>query len=48
MKGTKIDFHTHILPENIPHFHEKFGYKGFIQLAECDEANKKDMVKDTG
>lgn len=28
----KIDMHTHILPEFIPDFKEKFGYGGFIQL----------------
>ena len=28
----KIDIHTHILPEHIPNFKEKFGYGGFIHL----------------
>jgi len=28
----KIDVHTHILPRNIPHWKDKFGYGGFIQL----------------
>lgn len=27
-----IDIHTHILPEHIPDWKEKFGYNGFIQL----------------
>jgi aminocarboxymuconate-semialdehyde decarboxylase len=27
-----IDIHTHILPENIPNFRERFGYGGFITL----------------
>lgn len=27
-----VDIHTHILPENIPNFREKFGYGGFIHL----------------
>lgn len=27
-----IDIHTHILPEHIPNWKEKFGYGGFIQL----------------
>jgi aminocarboxymuconate-semialdehyde decarboxylase len=27
-----IDIHTHILPEHIPNWKEKFGYTGFIQL----------------
>ncbi len=28
----KIDIHTHILPQHIPNFQERFGYGGFIQL----------------
>ena len=28
----KIDIHTHILPENLPRWSEKFGYNGFVQL----------------
>jgi aminocarboxymuconate-semialdehyde decarboxylase len=31
-KHFTIDIHTHILPENIPNFKEKFGYGGFIRL----------------
>ena len=27
-----VDIHTHILPEHIPNFHERFGYGGFINL----------------
>ena len=27
-----VDIHTHILPEKIPNFKEKFGYGGFIHL----------------
>lgn len=27
-----VDIHTHILPENIPNFRERFGYGGFINL----------------
>ena len=27
-----IDIHTHILPENIPNWKEKFGYGGLVQL----------------
>ncbi|MBL4577923.1 MAG: amidohydrolase [Flavobacteriales bacterium] len=27
-----VDIHTHILPENIPQFKEKFGYGGFVHL----------------
>lgn len=28
----KIDIHTHILPEKLPNFVEKFGYPGFVEL----------------
>jgi len=28
----KVDFHTHILPPNIPNWKEKFGYGGFVNL----------------
>lgn len=28
----KIDIHTHILPEHMPKWSEKFGYNGFVQL----------------
>lgn len=28
----KIDIHTHILPEKMPRFSEKFGYGGFVHL----------------
>jgi aminocarboxymuconate-semialdehyde decarboxylase len=28
----KIDIHTHIIPEKIPQFREKFGYGGFVSL----------------
>lgn len=29
---TKIDIHTHILPEKIPDWAARFGYNGFVQL----------------
>ena len=32
MELFSIDIHTHILPENIPGWKEKFGYGGFIKL----------------
>lgn len=49
MKIKKIDFHTHILPENIPNFNEKFGYGGFIRLHNNDESGEsKIMISDTG
>jgi len=28
----KIDIHTHIIPEHLPNFKEKYGYGGFINL----------------
>ena len=28
----KIDMHTHIIPEKLPRFAEKFGYGDFIYL----------------
>jgi aminocarboxymuconate-semialdehyde decarboxylase len=28
----KIDIHTHIIPEHLPNFKEKYGYGGFISL----------------
>lgn len=28
----KVDIHTHIIPEKIPNFREKFGYGGFVYL----------------
>jgi len=43
-KFLKIDFHTHILPENIPNFEAKYGGE-WITLRDSQEENKKDMVK---
>ena len=31
-KMFKVDIHTHILPERIPNWVERFGYSGFIEL----------------
>lgn len=42
-----IDIHTHILPENIPNWKEKFGYGGFIQLDHHKPCCAR-MVLDTG
>jgi len=41
----KIDIHTHILPEKIPAFAEKFGYGGFIHLEHHAPCRAK-MMKD--
>lgn len=33
----RIDIHTHILPERLPRWKERFGYGGFIRLEPCAE-----------
>lgn len=43
----KIDIHTHILPESIPNWKEKFGYGGFIQLDHYQPCCAK-MIRDDG
>jgi aminocarboxymuconate-semialdehyde decarboxylase len=40
-----IDIHTHILPEHIPNFREKFGYGGFITLDHQKSCSAR-MMKD--
>ena len=48
MNGTlKIDIHTHILPEKLPKFKERFGYGGFIELDHHAPCRAK-MVRDDG
>lgn len=42
-----IDIHTHILPEHIPNWKEKFGYGGFIQLDHHKSCCAR-MIKDDG
>lgn len=42
-----IDIHTHILPENIPNWKEKFGYGGFIQLDHHKSCCAR-MIRDDG
>jgi aminocarboxymuconate-semialdehyde decarboxylase len=42
-----IDIHTHILPERIPNWKEKFGYGGFIQLDHHKPCCAR-MIKDDG
>jgi aminocarboxymuconate-semialdehyde decarboxylase len=46
----KIDVHTHIIPENIPSFKERFGYGGFIHLdyQGCSACNRARMMRDDG
>ena len=43
----KIDIHTHILPEHIPNWKDKFGYGGFITLDHHKTGCAK-MLKDDG
>ena len=42
----KIDIHTHIIPENLPKFKEKFGYGGFISLDHHKPCCAKMMIDD--
>lgn len=41
-----IDIHTHILPENIPNFKERFGYGGFISLDHHKSCSARMMMDD--
>ncbi len=43
----KIDVHTHILPRDIPKWHDKFGYGGFISLEHYQPGCAR-MVTDDG
>lgn len=43
----KIDIHTHILPEHIPNWKERFGYGGFIKL-DHHKTGCARMMKDDG
>jgi aminocarboxymuconate-semialdehyde decarboxylase len=42
-----IDIHTHILPEHIPDWKQKFGYGGFITLDHHKPCCAR-MMQDTG
>jgi aminocarboxymuconate-semialdehyde decarboxylase len=42
----KIDIHTHIIPEHLPRWSEKFGYGGFIHLEHHADCRAKMMVDD--
>ncbi|MBK9631461.1 MAG: amidohydrolase [Saprospiraceae bacterium] len=39
-----IDIHTHIIPENLPRWAEKFGYEGFISLDHHADCRAKMMI----
>lgn len=41
-----VDIHTHILPENIPNFKNRFGYGGFIHLEHHKPCCAKMMMDD--
>lgn len=43
----KIDIHTHIIPEQLPRWKEKFGYGGFIHLEHHKPCCAKMMIGDT-
>jgi len=47
MNHLKIDIHTHILPQHIPKWKEKFGYGGFIQLEHYKPCCAR-MIRDDG
>ncbi len=47
MSHFSIDIHTHILPENIPGWKEKFGYGGFIKLDHHKNCCAR-MIRDDG
>ncbi len=42
----KIDIHTHLIPENLPPWAEKFGYGGFIQLDHHQHCKARMMIGD--
>jgi aminocarboxymuconate-semialdehyde decarboxylase len=42
----KIDIHTHILPEHLPKWSEKFGYNGFVHLDHHKHGCARMMIDD--
>ena len=42
----KIDIHTHIIPEKMPNWAERFGYGGFISLNHHQPCCAKMMIDD--
>jgi len=42
----KIDIHTHILPENLPRWAEKYGYDGFVHLDHHQSCRARMMIGD--
>ena len=42
----KIDIHTHIIPNNIPDFSQKFGYEGFVKLNHRNQSEADMMLFD--
>jgi aminocarboxymuconate-semialdehyde decarboxylase len=46
--GVKIDVHTHILPNRIPRWIDRFGTGGFMTLEDIPGGCRKRMVRDDG
>lgn len=42
----KIDIHTHIMPEHMPHYSARFGYEGFVHLHHHAPCKARMMVGD--
>ncbi|HQX45250.1 MAG TPA: hypothetical protein PK209_11885, partial [Saprospiraceae bacterium] len=40
----KIDIHTHIMPEHLPPWAEKFGYGGFVKMEHHAPCRAKMMI----